>query len=512
MTIDVRVEEEEERVPEEEFFVYNNSTPSLPLQKNRSSSLCIRKMENISVINDNCSVNPLDIPKTMNIYIARCQDGSNKSKIDGNIDLSILCIGSKIQIRGKVVKALEVVGHNSSPTAHETKPCDDSIILAEEIVLIQCAPDSTMVNQMLSKVLDDDTDYPASILLSSITELQEIYQSNNKAKRTGITDIVNRLRRDQTNENNVVIKQGPRRRLPHVKRKDIRNLEEVESFSGQAGWKICQPCLKIYDENVHNSEKHMNIPDGTINIKSTHGFLTRGEYIEKKKSKQVSWFISRLKQLPKHKQPKHILDVGGGRGDLVVSICQAFPDMRATVVDKNERSLVAGQKYASSNGVLDRIHFWLGDFTDFCIEQEETKVDVERFPHPIDFVVALHACGDLSDLAIHFAVKNKLEFLICPCCYTKRYLAPKFVPSWYQACIMKASSEQNTQINDIERRVDSLTRLAELNERSDLSRRAILVINSMRVAVCKDMKIELEEYCAESSKRNVVLVGSYLFK
>ncbi len=39
--------------------------------------------------------------------------------------------------------------------------------------------------------------------------------------------------------------------------------------------------------------------------------------------------------------------------------------------------------------------------------------------YKIEFLVALHACGGLTDLALQYAVKQQCPFLICPCCYVK---------------------------------------------------------------------------------------------
>ena len=113
---------------------------------------------------------------------------------------------------------------------------------------------------------------------------------------------------------------------------------------------------------------------------------------------------------------------------------------------------------------------------------------------PIDLVVALHACGDLSDLAMAFALQLKIPFVVCPCCYTKRYI-PKFLPKWHDSW-----TDHELQV---------VGRLAELNERPIESKRARRIINSMRLGCIEenDWKLYLEEYDSTSSLRNLVLIG-----
>jgi hypothetical protein len=140
------------------------------------------------------------------------------------------------------------------------------------------------------------------------------------------------------------------------------------------------------------------------------------------------------------------------------------------------------------------------DFFDFVQVFEVSKDDTP----PIDLVVALHACGDLSDLALAFAQQLRCSFVICPCCYTKRYIH-SFSPSWHSL------------VKNAEERV-VMSRLAELNERPHISKRAMRVINSMRLhcvqtqsdGATQNLKLTLEQYESQSSLRNLVLIRDCL--
>mmetsp|Transcript_15540 Transcript_15540/g.32241 ORF Transcript_15540/g.32241 Transcript_15540/m.32241 type:complete len:833 (-) Transcript_15540:1015-3513(-) len=237
-----------------------------------------------------------------------------------------------------------------------------------------------------------------------------------------------------------------------------------------------------------------NLPDPhDPTLKSTRHPKTRREYLQDKKWPQIEWLVKRLEPIletlrekktnnksrnannddnngnantytqQQQSQPQYleILDVGGGRGDIAVAVAEAFPDVRVTVVDTNESSLVGGkayyesrkrwwqeqlreqqsQEHEQSRGNDDRVLFVCGDFAEYARGSLDNDNDTtnddnndrnnDRKQRRFDVVVAWHACGDLSDYALEFAVTgdNANAFVICPCCYTKRYIRG-FTPGW----------------------------------------------------------------------------------
>ena len=80
-----------------------------------------------------------------------------------------------------------------------------------------------------------------------------------------------------------------------------------------------------------------NLPEGGSDLVSTHGKLTRKEYLDTKKNIQTQWFVERIRHFHnKDKQPLTFLDVGGGRGDLAVHVANSYPNAYLIVVDCNE--------------------------------------------------------------------------------------------------------------------------------------------------------------------------------
>ena len=68
------------------------------------------------------------------------------------------------------------------------------------------------------------------------------------------------------------------------------------------------------------------------------------------------------------------------------AIAISFPTSQVTVVDSNASSLEAGRQWCSRDAAVSNMSFVEADFTTIPPDPE------------VDLVVALHACGVLSDL------------------------------------------------------------------------------------------------------------------
>jgi hypothetical protein len=378
----------------------------------------------------------------------------------------------------------------------------------EQCSLLKCAPNVKMIKEILSSLPPNYCNTPSSssstyadmFNMESQEELSTLLLSSTekKSQKAIVTTIMERLSGKKK-----VVKWRPGR----IKMKDLDILQQKEAEGCDTMnqlWQLCQPCQSFNNEQMlssfdtrqmeSSSNDNMmviNLPTGSDHVISANGKLTRREYLVTKKNNQTQWFVERIARLAsKNNQPYwRFLDVGGGRGDLAVAIALHFNNAHITVVDCNESSIAAGKVYATKCNVDDRIDFIFQNFSDYYAEYVNDGSD-DR----IDVVVALHACGDLSDMALSFAQQNECAFVVCPCCYPKRYLAP-FTPFWHGLC--KNADE-----------VDSLSRMVELDNESkdNESRRAMIVINSMRRQAFEEGCVRLEEFSNTISKRNIVLV------
>ena len=215
----------------------------------------------------------------------------------------------------------------------------------------------------------------------------------------------------------------------------------------------------------------LDLPDAS----SARGPLSRSEYFHGKKWPQICWFLGRLQSFRRKEEDsipffRHILDVGGGRGDLAVHIASTF-GVKVTVVDTCESSLQAGKLAASKHKL--HINFVNVDFS----------IAADKLPLDIDFVVALHACGGLSDAALDFASQRQIPFMICPCCHLKNQdLEPS--AGWSSLCEAEvADMELNDNkfqgsLTEIPSQI--LRKLAEI-DRQDVSWRALNLIAALRI-------------------------------
>lgn len=535
------------------------------------------------------------------------------------------CLGAWIRVH---VRAEETSNDGDSTEIQQEDSQKGHHRVASKVELVHCAPDPNAVKTCLTLVARNEL--PLNVfsntasstpkkttrtapLLQHLRQVTEILEAPREIQRREIAQLVRGLKGLSIDPNKRVTSQ----RTPHTKQRYLRVLERLEQ---------CIPLVDIYksqqDNNTSDTDEdnsidqeidHMNLicnehhqhqfpinlPDGigpadkTIVTASNrvNESNARFEYLQQKKWPQIQWIVQRLTALgeanstgtPQNASTtgttkrsicfRHVLDVGGGRGDLATTIAMEFPNVYVTVVDCNESSLQAGQMYAEQLGVANRMTFHCADFTAFVkaydplVESYTTATTTTTIanssPLPIDAVVALHACGDLSDLALQFASQQQASFVICPCCYTKRYIK-HYEPSWIQCykntyyCqptpsvstspttlpeknaipdiakddgtsnensdTPRKKKKKNTVSPSAEDEVAAIQRLAELNERPEISQRAMRVISSLRLnaldtaSISTDVvgkaksditagDIRLEEYENKISMRNLVLVG-----
>jgi hypothetical protein len=412
-------------------------------------------------------------------------------------------------------------------------------VLAEIIELVHCAPTPQAIEYVMEGILEGGL-FPAWTLPLSLDEIKEISQYELRQRRLAIAKVVRKIKGEAT------VERDPRQRKPHTKRSDLELLDRIEAQQLSTIRPITQMATTSGNTNDGSSfsvsTALLNVPDRAEQRNVVSRGRTRMEYIMGKKQPQVQWMTRRVAALAR--KPRHIVDVGGGRGDLAVGMAQELSNNAGgtttmiTVVDKNESSLLAGKEHTlkvmggDDNGspkaaFKQRINFVHADFYDFT-EHPETYLSASSgnsniegnselqppMPPPIDLIVALHACGDLSDLAMAFATRLNIPFVVCPCCYTKRYLHEQhqYQPKWWW------SSSSSSNNNWTEEEFQIMARLAELNERPHVSKRAVQIINSMRLNSLDEASkahkgnkdqpwsLYLEEYESKSSLRNVVLI------
>jgi hypothetical protein len=346
------------------------------------------------------------------------------------------------------------------------------MLFGHEVELITCAPNSGAVRQLLeefpfssSSSSDHDRERLRMMLTpqphcppETLRELDEWLNNDNNERQLHTARAWSWLARALAG----TVRDAPPLKPARVSARDLSALDQTERDT------TLLPIRRRDFPVISHSEEIIDQIGTTYYTQFDDRDQERQrriEYLRHKKNPQVSWFVQRIVELygGNWDASLHILDVGGGRGDLSRVLAQHFPAAHITIVDVNESSLIAGRELCAD--YLDRMQFIHQDFATFPMQK-------------FDLVVALHACGGLSDRALQYAAANQAAFVVCPCCYTKRN----------PQCVVH--------------------RLAELMDGPpDIPRRAQHIINSNRLRNIEYCFTSLEEYDISFSKRNMVLVG-----
>lgn len=143
-----------------------------------------------------------------------------------------------------------------------------------------------------------------------------------------------------------------------------------------------------------------------------------GAGVPASRSERKCWQIESMLSLVAlilERRAQHIVDFGGGTGALAVPLAKMMPDCSVTIVDVSKHSLGIAVKRAREAG-LTNLSTWHGDIRDF-----KTVFDLG---------LALHACGEASDLALEACVCAGARFVVSPCCVGKLSDARKNNVTW----------------------------------------------------------------------------------
>jgi SAM-dependent methyltransferase len=206
---------------------------------------------------------------------------------------------------------------------------------------------------------------------------------------------------------------------------------------------------------------------------------------------------------PDHGQRRlQIVDVGGGKGYLANLVAEQLSDVvDVRVVDISARAINNGMMRARRRN-LDNIEYNVGD---------ATAIDMAG----VDIVVALHACGALSDVAMGHAVTNGAAFVVCPCCFRSNPHLRVRLPDQRQ--LVTVSEWLQTDHQDVE----ALQQLAEVQGDIQLAGQAIHSICALRAAAAQhhydssttrpndnDLTVQIKTFPISFSTRNFCIVGT----
>jgi len=146
-----------------------------------------------------------------------------------------------------------------------------------------------------------------------------------------------------------------------------------------------------------------------------------GEMIEKKEFLKFFSFYISAKEFFGLQQGAVLVDCCSGSSFLGLYWLDRNPDDKVTAIDKTltEKHRETLDYFVSSNPkIRNRYEF---------LQQDITQPDFE-FPE-CNAVIAVHACGSLTDIIIDKCMKQGLPLAVMPCCYnSKRIWWQKYSP------------------------------------------------------------------------------------
>ena len=226
---------------------------------------------------------------------------------------------------------------------------------------------------------------------------------------------------------------------------------------------------------------------------------------QRSKRPQLEWMVSEVEDVlrshPEYgKRTLKIIDVGGGKGHLSNLLAEHFGEaVEVNVVDISKSVINNGMMRAMRRG-LENIRYDAKD---------ATTLDVSG----VDVVVALHACGALSDVALGHAVSNGAGFVICPCCFRSNPQLRTPMPKQTLVTVPEWLSVDPTQY-------EHLKQLAEIQGDASVSGQAMHTICALRGTAVKrhwrstvfpnsNISVNIKTFPIGFSTRNHCIIGKF---
>ena len=393
------------------------------------------------------------------------------SKADAEMYQNLLAVGAKVWVEGMLV-------YNQASSGRPE-------LWVQEIRLLQSSSRSVTIRYLLDLLHDQvlDEEQVAEALLLPLEQVRQ-FVSMDKTER-------------QWTANSLAADLQERSKIRRVRPEKLQVLNQYEELALKHPIHSDSTFSIRADTSVTNNNKRTPMPHGMP-----------GSKWASKKRPQLEWMGNQIRNvLESHPEfgirKLAILDIGGGKGALANYLGQTFSEqVEIHVVDISEGAVANGAKKAARLNLP--VSFKAADATDSDVVDEI----------PVDMVVALHACGHLSDVALAHAVKRRAGFVIVPCCFNSN---PHLKVSGTMSHLDESSAEMEVHewLNIPKSDWSALRLLAEVQGDIPLASNAIATICAIRAeAAMKRLgydpfQVEIHSFPIQYSTRNIVLVGSF---
>lgn len=268
----------------------------------------------------------------------------------------------------------------------------------------------------------------------------------------------------------------------------------------------------------------------TSNTLNTMPTRRRQEYLRKssegsrwrrKKKPQLEIMAQEVKEVvqshPDFKsRALNILDVGGGRGYLSNYLSSVLGNdiVNVHVIDIDSSAIRNGQMDAKRRGL--NVRFGVGDASrssnvaSLLVSDDNVS---EKTNDNYDVVVALHACGALSDVALGHAVVNKAGFVITPCCFRSNpFLRVSLPCNGNDGALQQQLVSPSQWLGMKEKDMVALTQAAEIQGDIKVAGEAIHTLCALRAKAVRkngraNIDIQVKTFPIGLSTRNYCIVG-----
>jgi 2-polyprenyl-3-methyl-5-hydroxy-6-metoxy-1,4-benzoquinol methylase len=457
-----------------------------------------------------------------------CGNGQQSSGMYQNLIGS----GSKVRIEGQVLipKTNEINGKEDS----ETRPTSPLLLWVQNIRLVRSSYRSVNIRHLLDLLYQkqiDPKEASEALMISHEDAKQLSFQSDATERQWKANLLAVQLQKEASSENNSTRRINPVLLQVMEKYRYLSKIHPVIATGIEEG-KSNEDYNNIGDSNEINSSslfqnaENSDTNDSILEKRNRKRTMLSmpGSKWQTKKKPQLEWMGRQIREvLESHpdfrKRKLTILDIGGGKGALANYLGQHMGHLISVhVLDISQEAVMNGKKKAER---LDLpVDF---QFADASNSNLLDAVDA-------DIVVALHACGHLSDVALNHAVHRRAGFVIVPCCFNSNphLMIPSndggngndknsnliSVPDWLGLSVGDWSA---------------LKLLAEVQDDIPLASEAIGILCAIRAEAVKkksmmtinkeedygnssgnfnvDRAIEIKSFPIQYSTRNTVLVG-----
>jgi len=307
---------------------------------------------------------------------------------------NVAAVGSKLELSGDLV-----LDKSSSSNGENCDERRRGVLWVHSVRLVQCSSRSVTVCHLLDLVHDGFVELEEArraLLIDSAEEANSLIEMDATQRRWKANELAVRLQaissvnnKDSQSSYDLPILNKYRRITERHPIKET-SLKEMED-------------LLFTLTTVHTPRRDKQPARSVLPLGMP------GSIWQRKKRPQLAWMGEQIRTvLESHpdygKRKLQILDIGGGKGSLAHYLGQTLhEDVQIRVVDISAGAVANGAKKAMRLNLP----------VDFSLADASQSLDLTT----VDVVVALHACGHLSDVALAHALQRKAGFVIVPCCF-----------------------------------------------------------------------------------------------